>query len=159
MITGKGYGVDPDPFDNDYSYYLSPEVINLAGKTCSRMPPQYPRKNVYGATGGFINKWSNGHIVDSAVVICGGYDEENDEYLKECYTLKKGESTWTLLGNLQEGRKGANGIVMGYMLIVIGGQKSDGNGACGTVESISIDGEAMQIEVLKRDHFTNHNIK
>ena len=144
MITGKGYGVDPDPFDSDYSYYLSPEVINLAGKTCSRMPDQYPRKMTYGATGGYVN---------GQVIICGGYDEENDEYLNECYSLKKGESTWTLLGNLQEGRKGATSIVLFNSLYVIGGYKSDGISAC-TYESISIDGKVNQIKVLKKDHFT-----
>ena len=140
MITGRGYGVDPDPMDHDYSYYLSPEVINLAGKTCSRMPDQYPRKMTYGATGGYVN---------DQVIICGGYDEENyHESLNECYTLKKGESTWTLLGNLQDERKGATSIVMDNSLYVIGG------GECGTIESISIDGEVNQIEVLKKDHFT-----
>ena len=64
VITGNG--------DN-----LSPEVINLEGKTCSRLPEKYP-KNVYAATGGFIN---------GQVIICGGSDRDTYEDLNECYTI------------------------------------------------------------------------
>ena len=62
VITGLG--------DN-----LSPEVINLEGKTCSRLPEKYP-KNVFGATGGFVN---------GQVIICGGYDSDATEDINECY--------------------------------------------------------------------------
>ena len=79
VITGSGIN-------------LSPEVINLEGKTCSRLPEKLP-ENTYGSTGGFIN---------GQVIICGGTDREFNAF-NECYTLKNGR-TWTLLGNLSEKR-------------------------------------------------------
>ena len=90
---------------------LLPEVINLEGKTCSRLSEKYP-KNVKDATGGFIN---------GQVIICGGEDRDTDEYYNECYTLKKG-GTWTLLGNLSETRWYSSSVVIGNSLYIIGGR-------------------------------------
>ena len=111
---------------------LSPEVINLEGKTCSRLPEKYP-KNVYGATGGFIN---------GQVIICGGLDRDTDERLNECYTIKKGGGSWTLLANLHEKRYYSSSVVIDKSLYIIGGLGS----ACESIESISPNGLKKQHE-------------
>jgi len=110
---------------------LSPEVINLEGKTCSRLPEKYP-KNVAGATGGIIN---------GQVIICGGYDRDATERLNECYLLKKGGS-WTLLGNLSETRSYSSSVVIDNSLYLISGR---GN-ACESIESITLDGQIKKHE-------------
>ena len=125
--------------------HLSPEVINLEGKTCSLLPEKYP-KNVYSAVGAFIN---------DQVVICGGwvnpsqyYWQNNiytSEYVEECYTLKKGSTTWTLLGNLNSVDSCSSSVVVNNILYVIGGCSAYSatglvDGTCTTIESISLDG-------------------
>ena len=114
---------------------LSPEVINLEGKTCSRLPEKYP-KNVQGATGGFIN---------GQVIICGGTDRDTYEDYNECYTLKKG-GTWTLLGNLSETRLYSSSIVIDNSLYLIGNLDLDFVNACDTIESICLDGTTKKHE-------------
>ena len=117
---------------------LSPEVINLEGKTCSRLPEKYP-KNAGAATGGFIN---------GQVIICGGYDRDTGERLSECYTLKKGGS-WTLLGNLSEKKEYLRSVVIANSLYVIGGLGACSPiqcTACRSIESISLSGTTKQHE-------------
>ena len=92
-------------------------MINLEGKTCSRFPEKFP-KTIIGAVGAFIN---------DQVVIC--------EW-GECYTLKKGGTTWTLLGNLNSMDSSSSSVVVNNILYVIGGASDH----CATIESISLDG-------------------
>ena len=109
---------------------LSPEVINLEGKTCSRLPEKYP-KNVISAQGAFIN---------DQVVICGGWVREPYENVEECYTLKKGSTSWTLLGNLNSINSGSSSVVLNNKLYVIGGYGNFCDDESTTIESISLDG-------------------
>ena len=58
-------------------------------------------------------------------------------YYDECYTLKKGVTTWTLLGNLEFSNTASSSVVINNSLYAIGGV---GNDYCSTIESISLDG-------------------
>ena len=96
-------------------------MINLEGKTCSRFPEKFP-KTINGAVGAFIN---------DQVVICEWGD---------CYTLKKGGTTWTLLGNLNSMDHSSSSVVVDNILYVIGGSGNWNDDHCATIESISLDG-------------------
>ena len=102
---------------------MSPEVINLDGKTCSRLPEQYPMI-VAGANGAFIN--------DQLVICARG----------ECFSLKKGDTTWNHLGNLKSGvgSSGSSSVVINNTFYVIGGVGSTYED-CSTIKTISLNGE------------------
>ena len=101
---------------------MSPEVINLEGKTCSRLPdPVYAPG---GANGAFIN--------DQLVICARG----------ECFSLKKGDTTWNHLGNLKSGvgSSGSSSVVINNTFYVIGGVGSTYED-CSTIKTISLNGE------------------
>ena len=71
------------------------------------------------------------------MVICGGWGREPYENVEECYTLKKGDTSWTLLGKLNFMDDFSSSIVVNNIFYAIGGTGPD---HCSTIESISLDG-------------------
>ena len=79
---------------------------------CSASLPNYP-KDLEGTTGQFL---------DDTAIICGGYP-----YTNECFSLRKGATSFKSIAQMNEARRFAKSIVTQGRIWVTGGMDGNGN--------------------------------